>query len=73
MSNKKQKRRYDCSLQRFCFSFQNTEVFLEDVGNSRMYTFELPILYSEESLRRAFSGQNPSCLHIPLRYYAWFR
>ena len=28
-------------------------------GNPPMYTVELPILYSEESLRGAFSGQHP--------------
>jgi len=35
-------------------------------GKSRMYTFDLPILYSEDTLRGAFSGQYPSCLHILL-------
>ncbi len=37
-------------------------------GGSRMYTFEPPILYSEDALRGAFSGQHPLHFRFALAF-----
>jgi len=54
------------------FLFRNTEVLLQKVGGSRMYTFEPPILYSEDTLRGAFSGQYPNWFLSSWRSRVWY-
>ena len=39
------------------------KLLVKGFGSRRMYTVKLPILYSDDALRRAVSGQHPNCFH----------
>ncbi len=56
---KNQKRHLNCLRRRFGFLLGTPKRSSKEFGDPRMYTFESPILYSEEPLRGAFSGQHP--------------
>jgi hypothetical protein len=56
---KKQKRRFDCSNQRLCYSFLFTEVFEKGWRRSHVHV-PAADLYPDNALRRAVPGQHPN-------------